>query len=225
MGRIRTIKPEFFVNEDLYDLEEETGLPIRVAFAGLWCQADREGRFKWKPRTLKATVLPHDEVDFSRVLHALGTRDFVQKYTVNGVDYGVILGFTKHQVVNNKERPSEIPNPPEINELTRETRDSDASSTREVRVTQGREGKGKDIGASEEAPKTPPAKRFKPPTLEQVQTYCDERGNSINPRKFLDHYEANGWMRGKSKIKDWKACVRTWEGNEESGDKPTLELV
>jgi hypothetical protein len=44
-----------------------------------------------------------------------------------------------------------------------------------------------------------------------VSEYCQERGNSVDPQAFLDHYEANGWVRGKTKIKDWKACVRTWE--------------
>jgi uncharacterized protein YdaU (DUF1376 family) len=53
--------------------------------------------------------------------------------------------------------------------------------------------------------------RFKPPTLFEVGEYCHERNNLVNPQSFIDHYESNGWMRGKTKIKDWKACVRTWE--------------
>lgn len=56
-------------------------------------------------------------------------------------------------------------------------------------------------------------KKFTPPTLQDVSAYCLSRKNGVNPQKFLDHYQANGWMRGKNKIKDWKACVRTWEGN------------
>ena len=68
--RIRTVKPEFFTHEGLFELEKETGLPIRVAFAGLWCAADREGRFKWEPRRLGVQILPYDQVDFSRVLDA-----------------------------------------------------------------------------------------------------------------------------------------------------------
>jgi hypothetical protein len=56
-------------------------------------------------------------------------------------------------------------------------------------------------------------KRFTPPTLQEVQQYCLERSNSVNPENFLDHYESVGWLRGKNKIKDWKACVRTWEKN------------
>lgn len=52
---------------------------------------------------------------------------------------------------------------------------------------------------------------FTPPTLEEVQAYCKERGNSIDPQYFLDYYTSTGWMRGKVKLKDWKAAVRTWE--------------
>jgi len=55
--------------------------------------------------------------------------------------------------------------------------------------------------------------RFKPPSLKEVIQYCSERNNGIDANKFVDYYSANGWMRGKNKIKDWKACIRTWEGN------------
>lgn len=54
---------------------------------------------------------------------------------------------------------------------------------------------------------------FVPPSLEEVTEYCRERKNGIDPQKFIDYYTANGWMRGKTKIKDWRACIRTWEGN------------
>jgi hypothetical protein len=55
--------------------------------------------------------------------------------------------------------------------------------------------------------------RFTPPSLEDVIQYCTERCNFVDPQNFIDHYTSNGWMRGKAKIKDWKACVRTWEKN------------
>ncbi len=57
---------------------------------------------------------------------------------------------------------------------------------------------------------------FTPPSVEEVAAYCKERQNTINPQTFVDHYEANGWMRGKSKIKSWQACVRTWEDSAKS---------
>ena len=54
-------------------------------------------------------------------------------------------------------------------------------------------------------------KRFIPPSLEDVQSYCLERGNSVDAERFIDYYTANGWMVGKNKMKDWKATIRTWE--------------
>ena len=62
-------------------------------------------------------------------------------------------------------------------------------------------------------------KRFVPPTLEEVRSYCQERKNNVNPEKFIDHYTANGWMVGRNKMKDWKAAVRTWERNSYSEPK------
>ena len=56
-------------------------------------------------------------------------------------------------------------------------------------------------------------KNFKKPTLEEVEEYCKERNNNINAQKFIDFYESKGWKVGKTPMKDWKACIRTWEGN------------
>lgn len=59
----------------------------------------------------------------------------------------------------------------------------------------------------------PTTQKFIPPTVDEVRIYCTERKNKISPQKFIDHYEAVNWMRGKNKIKNWKAAVRTWEQN------------
>lgn len=56
-------------------------------------------------------------------------------------------------------------------------------------------------------------KVFKKPTIEEIQKYCEERKNGINAEEFFDFYESKDWMIGKNKMKDWKACVRTWERN------------
>lgn len=66
-------------------------------------------------------------------------------------------------------------------------------------------------------------RNFVPPTVEEVKQYCLERGNNIDADNFVNHYKANGWMRGKNKIKDWKACVITWEKRDEK-DKPARKL-
>ena len=57
------------------------------------------------------------------------------------------------------------------------------------------------------------SKRFIPPTVEEVTTYCQERKIKIDPQRFIDHYTANGWHAGKVKMKDWKATIRNWERN------------
>ena len=56
-------------------------------------------------------------------------------------------------------------------------------------------------------------KRFEKPTLSQITQYCLERNNCVNAEQFYDYYESNGWKVGKNAMKDWKACVRTWERN------------
>lgn len=136
--RIRSIKPEFFHDEALQETESTTGLPVRLAYIGLWCMADREGRFEWRPKALKASILPFDDIDFSRVLDALTTRGWLVKYASQGREYGWIRNFQRHQSVNNREVPSEIPAPPQdvanTDTSTRAPHDPDASTSRDGRV-------------------------------------------------------------------------------------------
>ena len=75
----------------------------------------------------------------------------------------------------------------------------------------GKDRLGKD-SIEGETPKSK-AKRFTPPTLEEVTAYCIERNNSVDAQHFIDYYTSNGWLVGKNKMKDWKAAVRTWERN------------
>jgi hypothetical protein len=148
MARIRTVKPAFFRHRQLFLAERETGLPLRLAFEGLWTVADREGRFKWEPDEHKLDCLPYDDVDFSRVMDALATRGFIVKYRVGGRDYGVIPSFGEHQVINNREVASKLPPPPETSEITdtttRELPVDDASGTRVPRDAILHEWKGRE---------------------------------------------------------------------------------
>ena len=61
-------------------------------------------------------------------------------------------------------------------------------------------------------------KVFEKPTIEEIQKYCDERKNGINANAFYDFYESKDWMVGKNKMKDWKACIRTWESRNKKED-------
>ena len=60
---------------------------------------------------------------------------------------------------------------------------------------------------------------FKKPTLDEVKNYCILRKNNIEAESFIDFYESKDWLIGKNKMKDWKACVRTWESREKNNPK------
>ena len=85
----------------------------------------------------------------------------------------------------------------------------------ETQVSIGKDSIGKvSVGKEIEGENTSRSKRFVPPTVEEVRAYCLERGNCVDPQRFVDYYSSNGWMVGKNKMKDWKAAVRTWEQRE-----------
>lgn len=113
MPRIRYIKPEFFNDEDIAALP----LLCRIFFAGLWTQADREGRLEDRPRYLKAAILPYDDCDAEELLNVLSQQKertqipFILRYEGNGRKYIQILNFLKHQKPHATEKDSEIPPP------------------------------------------------------------------------------------------------------------------
>ena len=57
---------------------------------------------------------------------------------------------------------------------------------------------------------------FRPPSLDEVKTYCEERKNKVSAENFVDFYSSKGWLVGKTKMKDWRASVRTWENRDNS---------
>jgi hypothetical protein len=90
----------------------------------------------------------------------------------------------------------------------------------DTQVRLGKDSLGKDrLGKDKEEKR----KRFTQPTLEEVTAYCNERGNSVDPQRFIDYYTANGWKVGKNPMKDWRAAVRTWERGDKK-EKPAQEL-
>lgn len=113
MARTRSIKPGFFDNEVLGSLPALT----RLLFIGLWCIADREGRLEDRPMRIKKTLLGYDDVsasDVSEMLQALHEAGFIIRYTIDSEGYIQVVNFVKHQNPHIKEKPSEIPPPPEF---------------------------------------------------------------------------------------------------------------
>lgn len=105
MARSRNIKPGFFTNDVLGELP-----PLaRLLFAGLWCHADREGRMKYRPKKLKAEILPYDDCDITELVRCLHGAGMVQLYVVDDIEYLYCINFKKHQHPHVAEPKSEIP--------------------------------------------------------------------------------------------------------------------
>lgn len=112
---------------------------------------------------------------------------------------------------DNQEKPSdnqEITKPKPNNNQTVTTPEPNVY----VNVNDNVNVKKKDTSVSKEK-----ASRFIPPTLEDIKTYCEEKGYKLDYDRFIDYYTSNGWMVGKNKMKDWRACVRNWARKDSSG--------
>lgn len=110
--RARNIKPGFFENEKLAELPPLT----RILYIGLWCYADREGRFEWRPKRIKAVILPYDECDIDEMLMSLHVMTFLGMYDTPNGKVGFIPKFKEHQNPHPHEAKSKLPAKSELNQ-------------------------------------------------------------------------------------------------------------
>ena len=100
MARGRNIKPSFFTNEDLAEVE-----PLaRILFIGMWTISNFKGCFEYRPKRLKVQLLPYDECDIETLVNNLEHSGFISTYSVQGQRYVKIINFTKHQNPHKNER-------------------------------------------------------------------------------------------------------------------------
>jgi len=217
--RIRTVKPEFWLHEGLVELEQSSKLPVRLAFIGLWCIADREGRFKWEPRKLGVQVFPYESVNFAEVLSALERTGMILRYGASG-EYGCIPSFLSHQCINLREAKSSLPEYTETHVHARACMEVTNESELFVNPARGegkgkemegkgngREVEGKEFGDSAKQKNTAKAK-----TPEEVEEFAVSLGCPAGQgAAAFWKWEGNGWVNGKAPIKDWKATVRSWK--------------
>ena len=107
MARARNIKPSFFTNDELSELE-----PLaRLLFIGMWTIADYKGCFEYKPKRVKVQLLPYDDCDIDSLAINLDKSGFISIYSVQGQLYVKVLNFDKHQNPHKNERDkgSDIP--------------------------------------------------------------------------------------------------------------------
>lgn len=137
MARIRTIKPEFFTSEDIVSLS-----PLaRLLYIALWCEADKEGRMVWKPRTFKLRYMPGDNCDIESLCAEILERGLVKLY---GEGLAYIPQFSAHQHINPRESASKLPDHQDQPRVgTRQPRVGTGANL-DVHAQVGREGKGKE---------------------------------------------------------------------------------
>ncbi len=107
MARSRNIKPAFFDNDALAEIE-----PLgRLLFIGLWTIADYKGDMEWREKRIKAQILPYDNCDIKNIMINLDKSGFVRFYSDGEQIYLNIVNFSKHQNPHKNERVkgSEIP--------------------------------------------------------------------------------------------------------------------
>jgi hypothetical protein len=191
MLRSRIIKPEFFKHGALYDAECDHNLPLRLAFEGLWCVSDREGRFAWRPREMKLDILPYDDVDFADILDALEQAGFIRSYTVDGKRYGVIPSFSAHQTFHHREAASKLPPPP--NSGGAEPSKGKAEPSASPVVAQGKprssptvsvsvsDSISVSVGDGEEVPPRPPQTQVLDLELETLRRSYPKVADAITP--------------------------------------------
>ena len=134
---------------------------------------------------------------------ALAKLKSTHEITIETTKIRTLITLTNYNLYQDKIIESNTPdNTPDNNSSTKKQQRSNKEATT---TKEGEEEK--EIKEGEEDNKKP--KGFVRPTLQEVQDYCQERKNSVNPEKWIAHYQSNGWKVGKNSMKDWKAAVRT----------------
>jgi hypothetical protein len=217
----RIIKESLCTSEKISDL---TDFEFRL-WIGLITQADDAGRGDARPAIIKGRIFPLRERvtarDIDASLHALAAKGCVSLYTVGGKPYFWFPGWADHQRVRDVKPKYPSPEEDELNCTQLKTgfdNPPQIAADCGFNPIQSNPNPNPNPNTNRRA-----GAHFTPPTLEEVQEYCTERGNGVDPQRFIDYYTANGWLVGKNKMKDWKACVRTWEKNSFQASSPTKE--
>lgn len=184
------------------------------------------GRIPYNPQML-ATVTRHQIGTVERALNIfkeLGLVEVLDNGAIYMMDIQNYIGKSSSEADRQREYQNRLKSEKELgNALPEESckescKKSNRKSTPELELEKEIE-LDKEIEKEREDKKA--SSRFIPPTLEEVSAFIAENNYRVNAEKFIDYYNANGWMVGKTKMKDWKAAVRNWHRNEREVPKQT----
>jgi hypothetical protein len=216
MARSRNIKPGFFTNDLLAEID-----PLgRILFAGLWTIADREGRLQDRPKKIKAEVLPFDNCDVDVLLFDLHKLGFIQRYVIDSIGFIQVCNWEKHQNPHVKESASTIQAPdknssstiqaPEIPERARLIPDS-------LNLIPDSLNPSKPYAAQPAAAQPKKGSRLSPDfeLTAELREFCITARPDLDPEgafaTFRDYWVAQPGAKG-CKL-DWPATWRNWVRN------------
>ena len=207
MARIRTIKPDFWTDERVVELDPWA----RLLFIGLLNFCDDAGRMECSPKRIKMQVFPADPADISKLLAEIGGEGMITLYTIENIEYLQINNFTKHQKIDARFE-SKIPPPPDPakNSLGMEGNG---------REWKGMEGKKKKPSVSKKISGSGSRTKAKTPAPDSfeiddgLKEWLAKKRVSLKvaeakAEEWLIHHRAEG-----SKFTDWRASFQKWINN------------
>lgn len=162
-----------------------------------WLDVTQDLSQEQKGNLIDAAILYASGGDYESVL--TGVERIAFRFIKGQIDRNNAISDARSKAGSNKGKQNE-------------TNDNKAEQTETKSIKEKDKEKDKNKENDKES-----NRRFAPPTLKDVSEYCKSRNNGIDAQHFIDYYEARGWvLKNGQKVKDWKACIRTWEGNEKT---------
>lgn len=216
--------PNRIINEGILTSDSLSQLSWfeNCVFFRLLVLVDDYGCYDARPAVIRGQAFSLNSVTDKQIQDALShlaTVGIVDLYTVGGKPYLQLKTWAKYQRIRNSRHKYPTFEESEKSGGSRQV----AASRGELPQSAASRGLNPIQSESESNPNPREDKRprgFIPPTVEEVAAYCKERGNRVDPNRFVDFYTSKGWMVGKTKMKDWEACVRNWERDEQRPIKP-----
>lgn len=212
----RIIKDSICFSDDL----EQLSWFEQCFYIRLIVSVDDFGRFDGRSAIIKGRLFPLSNVTTRQIddaLARLSSAGMVLLYTVSGRPYLQIIAFRKHQ--SPRAHESKYPAPEDAENICTQMQ-TDACKCEQTHadapdIRYSNTNSINDIRYSNASRETR-AKSFTPPTVDEVADYVKHQCYHVDPQRFIDYYQSNGWKVGRNSMKDWKAAVRTWEQK----DKP-----
>lgn len=187
-------------------------------FYRLIVNCDDYGRMDGRAKILASKLYPLKDIRANQIedaLRALASAELVSTYIVDGKPFVQIVNWERHQQV--RAARSKYPAPTdEAISLANTCNHLQSSDSKCARNPIQSESLSESNSVSVPTSGKAQTQRFVKPSVGEVRAYCTEKGFKVDAERFVDFYESKGWLVGKSPMKDWKACVRTWNKGDAS---------